>query len=72
MNSFIEFNGNTIEYNLTRKNVKNINMRVKPNRTVFVSAGYGVSVSQIEKALYENADKILKAFDNKEEKRLFV
>lgn len=66
MNSFIEFNGNTIEYNLTRKNVKNINMRVKPNRTVFVSAGYGVSVSQIEKALYENADKILKAFDRLE------
>lgn len=66
MNSFIEFNGNTIEYNLTRKNVKNINMRVKPNRTVFVSAGYGVHVSQIEKALYENADKILKAFDKLE------
>lgn len=66
MNSFIEFNGNTIEYNLTRKNVKNINMRVKPNRTVFVSAGYGVPVSQIEKALYENADKILKAFDRLE------
>ena len=66
MNSFIEINGNIIEYNLVRKNVKNINMRVKPNRVVSVSAGFGVPASQIENALIENADKIFKAFDRLE------
>ena len=38
----------TVEYELTRKNVKNINLRIKADGSVHVSANKYVTVSTIE------------------------
>lgn len=58
MKSFVEFDGRKIEYNLTRKNVKNINLRIKKNGSVEVSANYYVPVSDIEAFILRNGRKI--------------
>lgn len=52
-----------IEYEFTRKNVKNINLRIKPNKTVIVSANEKVPESRIEKFLIEKQVFILRAFE---------
>lgn len=54
-------NGRTIEYELVRKRVKNVNMRVKADGVVYVSANTRVSVKRIEEILAERVDFILKA-----------
>ncbi len=58
----ISLNGIEIKYELTRKNVKNINLRIKPDG-IYVSAGRWVSEDYIEKFLLSKADFILKAIE---------
>ncbi|NLJ89558.1 MAG: M48 family metallopeptidase [Clostridiales bacterium] len=58
-----------IEYILTRKSVKNINLRVKPDGKVYVSANRRVAVDYIDKFIRENKDFILKAQENYKEKQ---
>ena len=41
-------NGKRIEYDLQRKDVKNINLRIKSDRTIFLSANPRVSEEVIE------------------------
>lgn len=53
--------GREIKYELTRKRVKNVNMRVKEDGVVYVSANTNVSVKRIEEILAERADFILDA-----------
>ena len=53
--------GREIKYELTRKRVKNVNMRIKADGTVQVSANTRVSVKRIEEILTERADYILNA-----------
>lgn len=53
--------GREIRYELTRKRVKNVNMRVKSDGVVYVSANTRVSVKRIEEILIERAEFILKA-----------
>ncbi len=53
--------GREIRYELVRKRVKNINMRIKADGVVRVSASTRVSVKQIEQALTERADYIFDA-----------
>ncbi len=53
--------GREIRYQLTRKRVKNVNMRVKEDGVVYVSASTRVSVKRIEEILTERAEFILKA-----------
>ncbi len=53
--------GREIIYELTRKRVKNVNMRIKADGTVHVSANTRVSVKRIEEILTERADYILNA-----------
>ena len=53
----------TLTYELIRKNVKNINLRIYPDGRVRVSASFWVSVSRIEKFLLEKQDFIIKALD---------
>ena len=43
MKRIIELDGRTIEYDLERKNVKNLNLRIKANQSVYVSANQKVS-----------------------------
>ena len=57
----LEYNGKKIEYEIERKNVKNINLRVKKDCTVAVSANSRVPKSVIDDFIYQNADRILKA-----------
>ncbi len=53
--------GREIKYELTRKRVKNVNMRIKADGTVYVSANQRVSVKRIEEILTERADYIYNA-----------
>ena len=57
----ILLDGEMISYVLERKNVKNINFRIRPETGLIVSASPRVPLSQIEAILRERAQYILKA-----------
>lgn len=59
----IVINGRSVSYNLERKDVKNINLRIKSDQKIFVSANKKVSVLEIESFINTKADYILKALD---------
>ncbi len=59
----IELKGQLITYNLERKNVKNINLRIKADQSIYMSANHYVSDNVIEDFLKEKADYILKALE---------
>ena len=52
-----------IEYDLQRKRVKNINLRIKPDRTITVSANPRVQISRVERFILEKQEFILRALD---------
>lgn len=52
-----------IEYELERKKVKNINLRIKPDLTVYVSANKRVSKKYIDAFVLKKADFILNALE---------
>ena len=54
----IEFNERKIEYSLIRKNVKNINLRIKRDGLVVVSASPIVPKGIIDSFVSDNAEKI--------------
>ncbi|MBQ4166529.1 MAG: SprT-like domain-containing protein [Oscillospiraceae bacterium] len=63
--------GREIRYELTRKRVKNVNMRVKSDGIVYVSANTRVSIKRIEEILIERAEFIFRAAEqlkNREER----
>lgn len=55
------YNNHKIEYTLNRKRVKNINLRIKPDCTVQVSAPYFVTEAEIESFVLKNGGKIIAA-----------
>jgi predicted metal-dependent hydrolase len=55
--------GREIEYDLQRKKVKNINLRVKPDGSVHVSASTRVSLERIERFLLTNESFIFNAIE---------
>jgi predicted metal-dependent hydrolase len=61
-----------LEYQLTRKQVKNINLRVKPDGQVFVSASESVPVEFIDNFVKEKQEYIIRALDKYEENRKYV
>ena len=61
MTKTINLNGKTIQYELTYKKVKNINLRIKPDGTVFVSASKRVAQNIIDDFMISKADFILNA-----------
>ena len=63
MKQVIELNHRQIEYELQRKPVKNLNLRIKPDGSVFLSANETVSAASIEEFLQEKTEYILKAID---------
>lgn len=63
MKRIIEFDGRTIEYDLERKNVKNLNLRIKADQCVYVSANHKVSEETIQDFLQSKSDYIIKALD---------
>lgn len=64
MRGTVVLNGRAVTYELTRKRVKNINLRVRSDGTVGVSAAGTVPVSFIEELLRQRADFILRALDH--------
>ncbi len=78
MKRYIDLGQRTIEYNLEYKRVKNINLRIKSDLSVYVSASKRVSVSEIERFIKSKAEFILRAlnkFENspkKERAQYFV
>ena len=64
----IKLNGEQIEYQFERKKVKNINVRIRRDGSVYVSASRWVSVKEIESFLSEKADFILSAVHKNSEK----
>ena len=63
MKKSIVLEGRTLEYELSRKKVKNINLRVSAEGCVSVSAPRYVPLSAIESFLRRNAGRILSAAD---------
>lgn len=59
----IVLGGRVVEYTFERKSVKNVNLRVRPDGSVYVSANRGVSEKYIEKFLVEKEYFILDAID---------
>ena len=57
----IYLNGTEIEYFLERKKVKNINLRIKPDMSLHVSANKWISEKVIEDFLKSKADFIFRA-----------
>lgn len=57
----IDCNGQMITYELVRKKVKNINLRIKPDGSVTVSANVRVSQAKIDAVIREKGDFILRA-----------
>ena len=56
----IYYGGNEIKFNIKRKNVKNINLIVRPDLEVTVSANNRVPVEYIKKFVYSKAKWIVK------------
>lgn len=60
--------GREISYELTRKRVKNINLRLRQDGTISVSAPQRVSVKHIEELLLSRAEDFLKAAERQEQR----
>lgn len=60
----IILNGREVSYDLQRKRVKNINLRIKADMSVSVSVRATVPVKVIEEFMQSKADYILKALDH--------
>ena len=67
MRKSIDLGMRKIEYELERKPVKNINLRIKADRTVFVSAAEDISEEIIDKFLLSKAEYICSALKHYEE-----
>ena len=60
----INLNGRKISYYLERKNVKNINLRIKADQSINISASVRVSDGVIEEFLSTKAEYVLRALDH--------
>jgi len=63
MKKVIYLNGRKVVYELERKKVKNINLRIRRDCSVYVSANIHVTVSVIEGFLQEKSSYILSSLD---------
>ena len=60
----VEYNGQIIKYELIRKRVKNINLRVRTDGTVTVSANQRVSMKYIDSFVLSKAEFVIKAVES--------
>lgn len=61
-----------LEYILTRKQVKNINLRIKPEGKLYVSANQRVPTDYIDNFIKSKQDFIIKALDKFEDRRKYT
>ena len=69
MKKSIWLRGRLVEYDLQKKKIKNVNMRVKSDLSVHVSAPMRVSQKQIDEILLSKAEFILSALSKYEERQ---
>ncbi len=67
MRQRIRLNGHFVFFELSRKNVKNINIRIKAGGQILVSAGKNVPFSAIEELFQRKADWILRVLEEMEQ-----
>lgn len=67
MTKTINLNGRTVGYELEIKNVKNINLRIKPDQTIYISANSTIPQQIIDELLVSKSAYILRALDHYEE-----
>ena len=60
MSHIFTFNGQKIEYELTYKRVKNVNIRFKNDGKIYVSAPNDIKLAFVEKVIKKNFDKLIK------------
>jgi len=65
----ITLNGNEIEYSFEYKKVKNINLRIKQDGSIFISANRFIPHKAIEEFILKKADFILSCLDECEKNR---
>jgi len=65
----VSCNQRTLEYCLTRKNVKNVNLRIKADGSILISANYTVSVDFIDNFVKQKQELIIRTLDEYEERR---
>ena len=63
MKKLIQLDDRIVAYELERKEVKNINLRIKADQSVYVSANNNISEQLLEDFIRSKADYILKALD---------
>lgn len=63
-------NGVTVEYEIIRKNNKNIYFRFKDDLKLYISAPMYISIKEIEKLILKNEDSLLKMYAKIENKIL--
>jgi len=63
MKNDFSYNGKIIQYEIIRKNVKSINIRVKPNGEVVVSCNNSIDEKTIELLMIKKANWILKTIE---------
>lgn len=68
-NHKIRYKGRTITFSLERKNVKNINLRVKSDSTVVVSANRAVDYKHVEQFVLAKAPWVIKNLERFDEKQ---
>ena len=69
MNQTILLRGRVITYELERKPVKNLNLRIRADGSVHVSVNRRVGLAQVERFLADKEDFLLSAIDRYEEER---
>lgn len=63
----IALNGNNITYDLSRKSVKRINLRISPKKGMCISAPKGVAIEKIEAFIVKNSDFVLKNLEKSDQ-----
>lgn len=61
-----------LEYQLTRKQVKNINLRIKPDGKIYVSANNNIPVDFLDDFVKRNQEYIMRALEMYEENRKYA
>ena len=69
MRKRLSFNGFIIEYELTRKRVKNLNLRIRRDGSVHVSAPYLTPQSRIDSFILSHAGRIIDSLRRMQENR---
>ena len=59
----VKYGENIIEFELVRKNVKNINLRIKPDMSIFVSANKRVPTKVIKSFVKDKSPWIVKKLE---------